>query len=698
MLLIHQAFESCARLWLGILFLVFMSPAIYAQGLPFGLAQSFVELEPLRLDSTQQQWLATQGVLRVGIVMGDYEPVDITSDTNHYQGLSADYLSIVRDRLAVPVDVKGYGTRAQAVAELLAGNIDILTSAGGYEEGVEGIVFSRHYLADQSVIVGRASNVAPVNSWAGKKIGFVDGYVNVHTADALYPDSEIIMTPNLASAVEALAEGDIEMFIANELAVQSLKSFRPYSGLRIIGDSALPTGGIAFATRLSNPELVTLINRALDSIDATTSRMILSRWTTGLAGSIRQQDINLLPGEREWIKRNPVVSLATQQFPLYAFRTGDGLWAGLSVDILARISRMTGLQFVYKETFSTAQTLDMLKNGEAHMNSSLSRSRERKAFLNFTHSYGGAPWVFVVRVNDSRLGSLDQLAGKVLVLPARHALEDLIRREYPAITLRLVDTYAQARHAVAKGEADATIQTETQAHLYPPGRLKVGRSVDGQWSAASFSVPLQYPELFSIINKTLEAMPMAEIRALRTKWLGSVGKPLVIESGLYHSAWSYSAIAALIGAGLVLLLYNRFLRRQLDAGRQFEKALQQRLALNRHFLNGIPSPIFVVGLGGELITCNQSYEERLSVQLERICGLKVTEANLFSKELAEQFQSEIMHMIQSRKPYYKKRWVKFKSGSLEIYQWTVPFYSVSGQLEGLVGGWFDAYETKKLSL
>lgn len=698
MLTIHQAFESCARKGLVMVFVIFMSSAVCARGLPFGLAESFVEPRPLRLDITERQWLADHGKLRVGIAIGDYEPVEITSDRNHYQGLSADYLSFVRDRLGVPVEVLGYRTRDQAVAELLAGNIDVLTSAGGFERGIEGVVFSTQYMADQPVLVGRAGHFEPVKSWAGKKIGFVDGYADIHAAHAFYPDSEIVITPSLSSAVEALAEGDIDVFIANELIVQSFKSFRPYAGLRIMGDSALPAGGLAFATRLSDSRLMALINRALGSIDDATSRMILSRWTTGLEGSIAQQHINLLPGEREWIKRHPVVTLATQQFPLYAFRSGDGRWSGLSVDILARISRMTGLQFVYKETFSTAQTLDMLKNGEAQMNSSLSRSRERKAFLNFTHSYGGAPWVFVVRANDSRLGALGQLAGKVLVLPARHALEDLIRREYPAITLRLVDTYAQARHAVAQGEADATIQSETQAHLYPPGRLKVGRSVDGQWSAASFSVPVQYPELFSIMNKTLEAIPMVEIRALRTKWLGGVGKPLVIESDLYHSAWLYGAIAVVVAVGLMLLLYNRLLRRQLYSRCQFERALQEQLALNRRFLDGIPSPIFVVGLAGELIACNQSYEERLSVRLERICGLKVTETNLFSEKQAEQFHRELMQIIQSRKPYYQKRRVKFKSGAQDIYQWTVPFYSLSGKLEGLVGGWFDIYEVKKWGL
>ena len=692
---IHQAFQTWMRIVLAMGMFSLAQPVIGEPGIPFRLSSSAVEPVPMQLDAADRQWLASQGTLRIGIATVDYEPVDIITDRNNYQGLSADYLSILRDKLGVPVEVLGYRTREQAVARLLAGEVDILTSASGFERGIEGVVLSQEYMADRLVVVCRTDDEGPVGNWAGKKIGFMAGYVDFHTAQAFYPSSEIVIIADLHNAMDALTEGDIDAFIGNELIVQSFKSFRPHSGLRIVGDSALPAFGFAFATRHSSSRLASLIDRALESLDERATRMVLSRWTSGLEGSIAQQRIDLLPTEREWIQRNPVVTLATQQFPLYSFRTGDGRWAGLSIDLLARISRMTGLQFVHKEAFSTVQILDMLKSGEAQMNSSLSRSRERKAFLNFTYSYGGAPWVFVVRVNDSRLGSLSQLAGKVLVLPARHALEDYIRREYPAVTLRLVDTYAQARHAVANGDADATIQTETQAYLYPPGRLKVGRSVEGQWAAATFSVPARYPELFSIMNKALEAIPVADIRALRTTWLGGAGQPLIIEGGLYHSPGLWWAIAGLCSVGLMSLFYNGFLRRQLGAGREYELSLKEQLKLSHRFLDGIPSPIFVVGLEGQLITCNQSYEERLSVRLGKICGLKVTEVDLFSQELAEKFQREILNMIQSRKPCYQKRWVEFKTGGMEIYQWAAPFYSETGRMEGLVGGWFDKSDARK---
>lgn len=134
------------------------------------------------------------------------------------------------------------------------------------------------------------------------------------------------------------------------------------------------------------------------------------------------------------------MTIATTQHPPYIYKDKNGQWVGLNADVLSRISRMTGLQFVHQEVPSTQQSIEMLRAGLAEMNTSLAENAERRRFLDFTYSFGGNSWMFVVRSERSSRVSLDSLAGKVLALPARHALEDLIRREHPLIQLRLVDT------------------------------------------------------------------------------------------------------------------------------------------------------------------------------------------------------------------------------------------------------------------
>ena len=663
-----------------------------AQGLPFKLPKSFIELPPLKIDREQQQWLETRGPLRVGISLGGYAPMDTVTDRNRYQGISADYLSLVRDKLGAAVQVLGFSKRDQAVAALLSGKIDILASANGYERGIEGMIFSTEYMVDRSVIVGRGDDSAAGQEWSGKKVGFLEGEVDEWVADAFYPNSEIILTPTLHSALEALSEGDIDALVGNEVIIRAFKTAKSYAGVHIVGDSALPVSGFTFATRRDDPQLLALIDRALSSLDDAVEQLILSRWTTGPGGI--EQRIKLLPKEQAWIKQNPVVIVASQQYPPYIFKKAGEGWDGLSVDILARISRMTGLQFVHQESFSTVQTLEMLKSGKAQMNTTLSKNAERQAFLNFTYSYGGAPWVFVVSVNDFQLSSLAHLSGQVLALPAKHALEPMIRRDYPEITLRMVENYTQARQLVERGDAIATIQNETQAYLHPTKRLKVGRSVDGRWSSDNFSVSTQSPELLDILNKGLEALPVADMQAMRIKWLHETGKEPAESAGL-SAPWVYAIMAAVIALGGMLVVWNRRLATRLRFGQQVESSLREHQGFQQRCFDAIPCPVFVKGLEAQMITCNRTYEEYFSTRLELICGRVMTESDFFPAGVAEQFHTEIMSVLRNRKPFYQKRSEPFKTVNGEVYCWIVPFYADCGHLEGVVGGWFDLSVQKK---
>ncbi|KGS12101.1 hypothetical protein OA77_23610, partial [Pseudomonas coronafaciens] len=79
-----------------------------AQSLPFTLTAPFVVSEDLVIKARDRAWLDQRKALRVGIAIADYEPIDITSDRNRYQGISADYLGLVSDQLNIPMQVVGF--------------------------------------------------------------------------------------------------------------------------------------------------------------------------------------------------------------------------------------------------------------------------------------------------------------------------------------------------------------------------------------------------------------------------------------------------------------------------------------------------------------------------------------------------------------------------------------------------------------
>ena len=401
------------------------------------------------------------------------------------------------------------------------------------------------------------------------------------------------------------------------------------------------------------------------------------------------QPVELDARERQWIRDNPKVTVASVQYPLYLFQDEHGHWSGLNIDVLKRVTAMTGLRFEHHESFSTDQMLERLESGQADMSTTLAMSDERKVFLDFSHAFGGAGWVFVGRAGAPSVESLEQLATRVLVLPARHALEDVIRREYPSIQIRSVKTYAEARALVESGEAYATIENEIGAQLYPLGLLKVGALVEGKWEAEHLAVRKGMPELLSILNKALEAFPAAELRAIRLKWLEGISP--APSPSLWQRIIEWGCWAAVVTGifGLLSLVWNRRLTVVIKQRRAAEKSLGDQLAFQHALIDSMPDPIFVRDLQGCLIMCNRSYEEALSVRLDQIQGRLLIEIDALPEATALMLHNEFMVQLRTRKSRFSKRYLQLKSGRREVYQWTVPFYSADGNLRGLLGGWTD---------
>lgn len=406
-------------------------------------------------------------------------------------------------------------------------------------------------------------------------------------------------------------------------------------------------------------------------------------------GAVAEAAIGLDAQELQWIAEHPTVTVASAQYPLYLFKDEHGHWSGLNNDVLNRISAMTGLKFLHEETFSTDQLLERLESGAADMSTTLAMSEERKEFLDFSHAFGGAGWVFVGRAGAPAVQSMQQLSKRVLVLPARHALEATIRRDYPAIELRSVKTYAEARALVESGEAYATIENETGAQLYPSGQLKVGDTVEGKWEADHLALRKGQPQLLSILNKALEAFPPAELRAIRLKWLDGIVPVQTPSTWQQITEWGCWSVFFASVFALLSLLWNRRLTVLIQQRRDAEKDLNDQLAFQHALIDAMPDPMFVRDLEGRLIMCNKSYEEGLSTRFDQIQGRRLIELDVLPKETAEQLHAEFMAQLGTRKTRFSERQLMFKDGIRDIYQWTVPFYSADGQLRGLLGGWTD---------
>jgi two-component system sensor histidine kinase EvgS len=671
---------------------VFAPAASGTEKLPFNLSPPFVAQSALPLDSHDRQWLDERGVVRVAIATADYEPIDITSDRNRYQGLSADYLSLVGAKLGVTLQITGFARPEDMVEALLEGSVDVLASANRYDRGIGGLAFTREYLPDRAVVVVRENDHSLSAGLVGKRVIIQDGYADIAAVERIYPKSQVILAPTLYSAMEALEHGEADAVIVNEVVARAYISMRRYLGLQIRFDSLLPAAGFAFAMREQDAKLLGLFNRSLDDLNESVAREILHRWTSGLGVDAGRQRIRLSPDEQAWVRRHPQVLVASTLHPPYIYKDEHGQWVGLNIDVLNRISRMTGLMFVHEAMPSTQAAIEVLRAGSADMNTTLAESSERRKFLDFTYAYGGHSWVYVIRDDRESPVTLTELSGKVLAMPTGHALLEFIRTSAPGIKLRLVPTYQEARALVEAGEADATIQNEAGAVMASRGRLKVGRGVEGRWSPDRLAVVKEQPELLSILNKALAEFPVAELRAIRMKWLGGV----MPQEPLLHRipGWVYWLLAMTTLSVAVSLFWRHRIRCQIHQRMHAQRQLNDQLVFQRALFDGIPQPLYVRDLTGRLVACNASYEQALGISFEQMNGRRLIDVDLIPKAVALAMHEEHMGLLQSREPVLVDRCLDLPGRRLETRQWSAPFYLADGQLQGLVGGWTELTERK----
>lgn len=662
--------------------------------LTFSLSDPAPGTAPLTLSVAERQWLDARGTLRVGVMTADHEPFEIASERNRYEGISADYLSLIGKMLGVNWQIIGFSRPDDAIEALRTGSIDLLPTANGYKRAGLDQLSSQPYLVDRSVLVMRGVDTALGRKAAGGKIVVVQGYADADAVQSAYPGHKVVLAPSLFSAVQAVVHGEADALLSNDIIVSSYLALRPYLGLRIHARGALAADGFTFTMRKQDAPLRQLVDRVLASLDPSVGIAIVERWTLGLARELPGQRLALSRAERDWIRKHPVVTVASQQHPPYIYRDDEGRWVGVNVDVLNRISRLTGLRFTYVESSTIEHTYTLLRSGQAQMNTTLGENPERRKMFDFSHAFGGNNWVLVVPADSPSPHSLAELDGQKLALPASHVLEKRIRQGYPGIDLVLVANYAQARERVESGQAAATIQNEAGAYLYPPGKLKVGRSLEGWWSPDRFSVIKSEPELLSILNKALEEFPVMDMRAIRAKWLA--------EALPYRPLWSripegvYWAALFLVLLVLSSLAWRRRLRSEIRRRSKTERALNDQLAFRHALISAIPAPIHVRDLQGRLVSCNRSYEQSLGISFEQMNGRRVIDIDLIAASTARPLHDDYVRMVTQGESMVLVRTMQLPGGTISALHWAAPFARADGQLQGVLGGWIELGEGNHL--
>ena len=553
------------------------------------LARSISAAPPLQLGSEDRRWLQQRKVLRLGSSRPDYPPFDINISQADYEGLSADYAGLIAEQLGIPIEVRRFSNRHEAIAALRDGKIDLLGSSNGFEAADAQLSLSLPYADDLPVIVTREGRTLKSDKdLAGLRLAMVDHYLPGETVRSLYPKAHLSFYRSTLAGLAAVEMGDADAYLGDAISTDYLIG-KSYQGMvRIDHFCQVPPGSFSFALASDNPRLRRLVDTAMARITESERLSILRRWSSGNTSLLLERHLSALSAEeQDWINRNPTVSVLvdTALAPL-TFNDAHQQATGITIDLLKRISLRTGLHFKFIEGNTVQTMVEQVARGEVQMIGALGYGAQRATQLRYTRPYLVSPRVLVTRNQPGwQLQSRD-LDGQRIALLRGSPLRAEVQRRYQQARVVEVNNPLRLMEAVANDSADVAYSSHINATYYInhvfKDQLRIASVLGDDPAMAAFAVAPGQPQLQAILDKALLSIPPEELDQLINRWRTSS----LVSDSLWRNyrtlALQVLVLSALVLAGVVF--WNSYLRKLIHQRTEAQHALQEQLALSRGLL------------------------------------------------------------------------------------------------------------------
>ncbi len=502
------------------------------------------------LSDQERAWLAKHPVIRMG-GESDWPPFDFVDEAGVYQGLTADYLALLSQRLGVEFEMVVHNPWAVTLDMLKHKELDAIGAIWRTPEREQFALFTKPYDKLSVVVFTRKENsaVSGIGDLRDATVAVVRDFATQGSLQRDYPEIVQLEVANTLEALEAVSQGRADAYIGTLAVSAYLLEKHFIANLKVAGSAPFDVGGVRLGVRDDWPELASILDKGLKSITEDERMVIRRRWislTQPVTEPITKQ-VNLTAEERAWLERHPVIRVGSDpDWPPFDFIGDDGSPQGLSADYLALLAQRLGVKFQMVSDQSWSKTLGMLAAKELDIIGAIVQNPERESYALFTEPYSEFSSVIFSRRDAAGIAGIDDLTQTTVAIERGYSTHDTLQRDYPDISLLEVDTTLQALEAVSQGRADAYIGTLAvgsylmEKHFI--SNLKVAANTPFDIGGITIGVRNDWPELVSILEKGLRSISAAERIDIRRRWVslessGLSAKTEAVELNQKEAAW-----------------------------------------------------------------------------------------------------------------------------------------------------------------
>ncbi len=236
------------------------------------------EIPRLNLTNELKDWLIQHPLIRPGID-SQWQPLEYLDEVGRYQGLSSDYLNYFAQQIGVEVAPPPNIPWSEVLQRLRDKTLDLSPLLIKTQQRSEYLNFTKPYLTFPVVIFNKRGEtlLGGISDLAGKKVGLVKGYAIGELIQRDNPDIQQIQFPGTLDGLQALATGKIDAYIDVLSVGAYLIASNGMSNLQVAASTPYQHE-FSIGVRKDWPQLVTILNQAIDKLPIQKKNEFLKKW------------------------------------------------------------------------------------------------------------------------------------------------------------------------------------------------------------------------------------------------------------------------------------------------------------------------------------------------------------------------------------------------------------------------------------
>ncbi|WP_135078989.1 transporter substrate-binding domain-containing protein [Terasakiella sp. SH-1] len=483
--------------------------------------------DDLPLTAQERAWLKEHPVIRIGVDPA-WPPFDFVENGQH-QGLAYEYFQTLSKKLNISFEVVPGLSWSEVQEKAKAREVDLVSMSQETPERAKYLNYTSPVITTQWVVVTKTDHrdIQGLGDVRGEQVGIVKGYAITEIIKKQYPDMNIVEIPSTLEGLRMASTGQIDAVIDTLGVVGYLIAENSLVNLKIAGPTKLKSTPLAFGVRSDWPVFREILEKTLKTIPVDEVRKMREKWMSlaSQTADLRARSNNLVKllsdEELAFLAKHKKVRVRVGDWAPFHF-VENGQPQGMALDHLKWMFDQLNVEMEIVplswnealENIEKLQKIDILPT--------IAYSKERERHVLFTDDYLSYPMVIFNKQTD-KFVSMEDLSGKKVAVERNFIMHKLLEQDFPNINLFVVESTQDALEAVSFGEADAYISNmAVGSYLIEKlglSNMRVSGRTPYKHDLQHIGVRKDWPEMVSILNKTLYAMTDQTKRDIRHKWL-----------------------------------------------------------------------------------------------------------------------------------------------------------------------------------